>query len=193
MFDNSHPALIVVCGWPLSGKNTIAKHIAEALRVHWIDIDDIRILNFGPPDPHPNISEETMEQDRREMKGSYELLYAGVNIVLGMKRSLIITATFSRASYWEPLLAYLAQYPETALKVIWCRPLKDGDEEIARRLEGRIFGVNSWSSVNSMEHYAEVKNRFEIPPVTHLELDTSPPHSPNECAKQVIAYILSSE
>lgn len=183
------PALIIICGWALSGKNTIAAGILNNLDIRWIDIDAIRILNFGTPDPHPDVSEEKMKRDQEEMKGSYELLYATIEKNLAMRNSLLITATFSRARYWDEILEILKQHPTVNYRVISCEPQNDDSEEISTRLQKRQFGVNCWSAVNSIERYREVKERYKSPPFPHLKLDTSPPNTIAECVRKAIAYI----
>jgi predicted kinase len=183
--------LIVLCGWAVAGKDTLAAAIAKQLNIHWLDIDAVRVLNFGTPNPHP-VSQQEMEKDRREMKGAYDLFYSSITANMAMGRRLIVTATFSRTSYWDNFLEILiAARLSPNLRVIWCKPENDSDEEIARRLASRQFGVNCWSSVNSLERYHEVKARFEIPPVEHLTLDTSPPNTVENCVDEAIKYILS--
>ena len=66
--------LIVVCGWPVSGKTTIAKILQEKLGVHCLDIDPLRREAFGMPHPHPDSSPELMAKDRQEMGGGYRML-----------------------------------------------------------------------------------------------------------------------
>lgn len=188
---NTNPTLAVFCGWAISGKGTVAELVSRKLGIHWIDVDAVRVLSFGPPNPHPNISEMAMNRDREEMKGAYDLLYAATEINLRAKRRLIITATFSRARYWDPITETLGRHPETEPRIIWCKPENDSDDEIRHRLEGRKFGINSWSSVNSLERYHEVRSRFDPIQFPHLELDTSPPNTPEKCAEQAVAYILS--
>lgn len=179
--------LIIVCGWPLSGKTEIARLISQTLEIHWIDIDDIRLLNFGKPNPYPNASNYLMEIDKAEMGGAYELLNTSAKLNLQIGRQLIITATFSRKKYWKNL----QQIGNPAsMKIIWCKPINDSIEEIKRRLSGRQFGINCWSTVNSIERYLEVKTRFENPPPPYLELNTSPPNSVEECVQKAMAYLL---
>ena len=105
MSKTKEQTLIVICGWAMSGKSTIAKEISKTLGIHLIDIDDVRFLNFGRPNPHPDASEKEMERDKKEMIGSYELLCKAIDINLHMNRSLIITATFTRPIYWEIFLS----------------------------------------------------------------------------------------
>lgn len=185
--------LIVICGWALSGKSTIAAGIKGNLDfdTHWIDIDEIRFLNFGPPNPRPDTSEELMQRDRMEMKGSYELLYATIEKNLVMGKSVLVTATFSRARYWNEILEILKRCPEVNVKVVSCEPQNDSKKETRNRINGRVFGKNTWSAVNSIKRYNEVKDRYESPPLPHLKLDSSPPNTIGKCVQEVIAYIQS--
>ncbi len=183
--------LVVVCGWSLSGKSTIAGRLSEKLDVHWVDIDNIRALHFGRPDPNPTATEESRKRDGEEIKGSYNLLYRTADLYLGMSRSLIVTATFSRNRYYDEILQALVKYPHAKLKIVWCVPLHDTDAEMLSRLEKRQFGVNCWSSVNSIEYYKEIKNRYETPALPHLDLDTSSSDMIDQVVELAINYTLS--
>ena len=187
--DNSK--LIVVCGWAVAGKDTIAAALSKRLDIHWLDIDQVRRLNFGEPNPDPT-SEEEMKHDRREMKGAYSLFYTAITENIAMGNDLIVTATLSRTNYWKDFLQALASAgvsPE--LRVIWCKPENDSDEEILRRLAQRKFGVNCWSTVTTLRRYNEIKARFDPPQVEHLTLDTSPPNTIDGCTDKAAEYILS--
>lgn len=183
--------IVIVCGWALAGKDTIAAELSKRLDMPWLDIDQVRRLNFGAPNPLP-VSVEEMDRDRLEMKGSYQLLYSSVGINAAMGRSLIATATFSRAAYWDSFFQSVAAAGASPkLRVIWCKPENDSDEEIAGRLARRQFGVNCWSPVNTLARYNEVKGRFQAPPIEHLMLDTSPPNTIESCVNLAAQYILS--
>src|SRR5882724_11512886 len=96
----SQPMLIVICGWPLSGKNTIAAGIAHHLAMHYIDIDrDIRRPIFGMPNPQPNRSPDLMRRDHDEMLGSYKILWCSADIHLSLGRDLCVSCTLSREAY----------------------------------------------------------------------------------------------
>lgn len=48
--------LVVVCGWPLSGKSSIARQLAQDLGLHWLDHRrKYSASNFreAPPTPRP--------------------------------------------------------------------------------------------------------------------------------------------
>lgn len=174
----------------MSGKSTIAKEISKTLEAHLIDIDDVRFLNFGPPNPNQTKSEER-EIDKKEMFGSYELLLRAAVINLALDRSLIITATFSRETYWDMFRKIVKIPPNVCLKIISCEPQNDSEQEIRNRLTKRTFGKNTWSAVNSFELYEEVKNRYQSPNFPHLKLDTSPPNTVGDSVKRTLTYINS--
>jgi len=114
--------LIVVCGWPASGKTTIARILEEKLGIHRIDIDPMRKVSFGMPYPHPDSEPDLMKKDDQEMGGSYKMLMNAADINLGWGRSVIITATFSRKQGQDEVLALMARYPNVNLRVVWCVP-----------------------------------------------------------------------
>ena len=181
--------LVVVCGWPMAGKSTVARELSRKLGIHHVDIDDnIRFPIFGTPHPHPNSSPELMQKDREEIASSYELLMNAVDVYLRLSRSLIITATFSRKIGQEKLKAVCDRYPNSELKVVQCLPKNDDDEEIQKRLSDRVFGKNCFSSVNSSERYNEVKNRFEPILLPHLKIDTTKPFA--FCIKEALEYLV---
>lgn len=195
-----HPTLIVVCGWPVSGKTTIAKILEERLnadlkdpaipKVHRVDIDEVRRVSIGLPYPHPDESEMLMAKDRLEMGGAYRLLLETADWHLEQGRSVIVTATFSRNKGGQSrILELLEKHTNTTLKVVQCLPTNDPQEEIERRL-ARGFGEGYVGGVNSYKRYLEVKNRYEPIELPHIEIDTSPPHTPEECAAEALRHIL---
>jgi len=171
MFEK--PTLIVIYGWPFSGKTALAVALRKKLDIHHIDIDEVRALMVGIPYPHPDESPELMKRDGQEMAMAYRLLTAGANENLTFNRSLIITATFSRKIGQQMLLDLMAKHPDAQLKVIQCVPQGDTDEEVARRMVNRDFGQNAYvGGVNSVKRYKEVKGRYEPIELPHLELLT---------------------
>lgn len=168
-----HPTLVVICGWPFSGKTTLATALSKELCVHHVDIDEVRTLMVGLAHPHPNESPELMKRDGQEMGMAYRLLLAGAHENLEAGRSLIITATFSRKSGQQMLLGLMANHPNAQLKVIQCIPVGDNTEEVFLRITTRIFGEDDYmGAVNSPERYFEVKARFEPIVLPHFEVYT---------------------
>lgn len=183
--------LTVLCGWPMSGKTTVARGLAEKLNRHWIDADDIWVLCFGKPNPNP-VTEEEKAKDREEVRRTYQLLIAAAAKNLEMGRSIIISAPFSRQIGWDDVTNMLKQFPEVQLKVIWCCPSADSTDEINVRLANRQFGFNCWSSVNTQERYLAGREKFEPPTVPHLVLDTSPPHTEAESIELALLFVQAS-
>jgi predicted kinase len=192
MPESRSPMLVVVCGWPLSGKTAIAERLSEVLAIPFVDIDkNIRRPMFGQPHPRPE-SEELKQIDREEMSACYEILLHIAEVCLRLHRRLIISATFSRNAGIETIGSISRKYPEADIKVIWCRPKNDTEEEIERRLARRREETDQASSVTTMRRYAEVKERYEdIVGVPHLELDTSPPKTVTQSESEAIRYILA--
>lgn len=173
MNEIKKPTLIVVCGWPFSGKTTLATALREELGVHHVDIDEVRTLMVGLAHPHPNESQELMKRDGQEMAMSYRLLLAGAHENLAAGRPLIITATFSRKVGQQMLLELMAKHTDAQLRIIQCVPRGDTDEEVARRMASRKFGQGAYmGAVNSVERYKEVKARYDRIELPHLEMPT---------------------
>ncbi len=173
-----HPTLVVICGWPFSGKTTLAKGLVKLGQdnkdpVHHIDIDEVRALMVGIPYPHPNESLELMKRDATEMAMAYRLLLAGAHENLDIGRSLIITATFSRKVGQQMLLDLMAQHPNAELKFIQCVPQGDIEDEVARRMASRGFGEGAYvGGVNSPARYFEVKGRYDPIGLPHIKIGT---------------------
>ena len=182
--------LTVICGWPMSGKTTVARGLKHALGDHWIDADDVWVLFFGQPNPNP-VTEEERAKDGQEVRRTYQLLIAGAGLHLELGRSLIISAPFSRTVGWSDLTEMMKGIPDVEVKVIWCKPSSDNETEIAQRLSLRQFGVNCWSSVNTSDRYLSGRGKFETPAIPHLMLDTSLPFTEGDSVSQALAYIKS--
>ncbi|MEK7181168.1 MAG: AAA family ATPase [Patescibacteria group bacterium] len=196
MMELEKPKIVVFCGKPLSGKSTIAKAVAEQIGAYLVDIDDnVRTPLVGMPHPHPNKFEELMQNDRLEMAAAYDLLFATIQTYMArLKRSLVVTATFSRkAGGQDRLLSTWDSYKESVdLRVLWCNPRNFDDAEVLRRLASRSFGVGGYiGGVNSLERVREVEARFEPIMIPHIALDTSSPENEHACIVQALDYILN--
>lgn len=202
------PTIIVVCGHPASGKTAITKLLAERLnaghtnpvepRVHFVDNDDVRKTCVGTPYPYPQESRTLLAKDKAEMSGVYKFLFCIAEWHLAERRSLILTASFSRKAYWINFLRILEAHRTEAralrgkgasLKIVQCILRNDAKEEVEKRLTGRSAEYSG--SLNSLPHYLEVKARYEPIEFPHLEVDTSPPKTPEECAEQALQYVLA--
>ena len=189
MRDRLNDILIVVYGWPLSGKGTVARGISEALDIRHLDIDEhIRRPVFGVPRRHPEVSPVLMQRDTQEMLASYKLLLLAAECFLELHRPLILSATFSRCSYHAMLARLIGKHPDVQLKLIWCCPTNDSAKEIDRRLEKRRQ-ENGASAVNSIDRYMEVKSRFQSIQLPHIQIDTSPPKAEKDAIGEALRYI----
>lgn len=184
-----HPTLTYVVGWPLSGKSTIAKKVSHKLGVHWVDIDDVRRLAVGLPNPHPNKSPELADRDTKEMAGAYRFVHDIASWHAEQARSLIVTFTCSRVSGQNAIRDVAERFVNMRVRVIWCRPTNDTKEEIQKRLS-RGFGEGGYvGGVNSMERYNEVKMRYQRIGLPCLTIDTSPPNTIDACVNATVAHI----
>lgn len=189
--------LIVVCGLPLTGKSTITQFLSSQLGIQYIDIDsNVRFPLFGKPDPNPYHSPETEALSRKEMGECYDLLIHAARSNLTLGKSVIITATFSSLRSRENLTQIVQDYPSVKLSIIVCGCWIEHEDaekkEIERRLETRTFGKDYFGGCNSVEHYLADKKRYAVwtNELPHLNLDTFPPHTIEECLSQTLAYIL---
>jgi len=126
------------------------------------------------------------------MSACYEILLHIAEVCLRLKRQLVVAATFSRRTGVKDIVSLSRRYPDADIKVIWCRPKNDAEEEIRMRLARRNEEADQSSAVTTMARYTEVKKRYEeIVDLPHLELDTSPPKTIADCVSEALNYILA--
>ncbi len=180
------PQLIVLRGLPASGKSTLAALIAKALGFHWIDVDAVRLIATGMPNPHPNAEDGSLKRDGEEMGISYRMMLAMVDENLKAGRSVIMTATFSRAMAHDQIEKLLADNPGTELKMIWCdtEGITDPSLEIRFNREGYL------GATNTVERFRELEAHFvkdiNLP---QFRLRTAWMHTINECLDHALDYI----
>lgn len=169
-----HPTMIFICGWPFSGKTSLAKRVRDELNGHHIDIDDMRWLAIGKPHPHPNKSPELTRKDEQEMGGAYRLVFTTIDWHLEMGRSILATATLSSKPHGqEKLRAVYEKYPAALVRIIQCVPENDTPEAVAEMMAKRDFGEDGYKgTVNSSERYYEVKGRYHPIELPHLKIPT---------------------
>ncbi len=192
----SSPLVVAVAGLPAVGKGTLAKALSQALNVRYLDIDDnIRLPIFGPPHSNSYTDPVLMAQGRAEMGQSYDLLLHAAEAHLNLSRSVIVTATFSHALARKNLQGVMERHPEARLRVIWCRTRREEVElpEIERRLDPSVrkFGVNYFGGCTTLAHYLADKERYPDMDLPHLELDTFPPNTVEECARRALEFVNS--
>jgi predicted kinase len=186
------PAVIVVCGWPLSGKSEVASRVGRALGLHVADDDEIAAACVGLPDPDWRSSDERRRRNLNRTAMAYELLHQTVRVHLEIAeppRSIVVASTYSRPSSWRFLQKALAPHPRARLAVVWLRPVDDTPDRVHELLERRAAAGYRGGCTTAAEYF-DVKARFVPPPMPHLMLDTWLRSTPEECARRSLDYIL---
>jgi len=173
--------VIALAGLLFAGKSTLAKLLEPELKLARFDINDIRLWLF----PYDAIdSEKDRGLDELQVRASWKSLYALTDSVLEAQKSVILAATFSRASYRQELFKIAAKH-DALVKFIYCWA---PDEVIISRVEDRIRESNDPLNPRSAAAYFRVKARYEkIIAPDLLELDTS--QSPQTCLAKIMEYV----
>jgi predicted kinase len=179
----SQPVLWIVCGLPASGKSTLAGALAAVVDANVIRSDVIRKRLFsGSPAPSDPDAYGTGMYSALASEATYERLFDLAHEDLKKGKSVIIDATFSRASR-------LAQ----ALRVATCRqatPVIVECRATEATLAARLLKRETEPSVSDARliHLEAFKKRFEpIAPVgnaIHMLVDTQNP--PAACLRQIL-------
>ena len=182
-FSNK-PLLIIICGWPLSGKSQLANKIHESTGIHVADIDEISHVCIGMPSSRNEI------KNRMEM--AYELLHHTVRVhleVASVPQSLIIVATYSRLSSWDFLLKVLKPHYECiSIKVIWIRPVDDLYKNVNKLLLDRAKS-KYYGCCDTIKEYFHIKKRFLPPPIPYVTISSWFQSSIDECTEKALNYI----
>lgn len=179
------PQLIILRGLPASGKSTLAKLVAQALKIHLIDVDDARFICTGPPHPRPEESPELRKKDGQEMGSAYATMLFMADRNLKMGRDVILTATFSRSLGKEQIDKLVADNPGTELKIVWCNPRDITQAEVELRLRREGYR----GATTTFGRWQELQAAYERIDLPMLDLNTAPPHTVNECVRLAIDYI----
>lgn len=194
LMAQAEPVLIFVCGWPMSGKTELAQHLSLQLGIHYVDIDDLRWMLFGQPNPHPDASPILRARDRQEMSASYRILFDVIDWHLSASRSILVTAPLSLKVGGQTEVERLwRKYPNTLLRVVQCLPENDTPEAVACMMAKRSFGTTGGykGAVNSSQRYFEVKDRYQPIELPHIKVQTwGSTQSIEDGVQMVIEYVL---
>lgn len=176
-------SLVVIRGLPLSGKTTLGLALAKHLGIHYVDVDAIRHVAVGKPDLAPYASPERRQRDREDMVLSYRIMHITAAANLAAERSLVISATYSREAYQQGLLEAVAAAGAPVdlkgLRLVF----NDTEEEVARRIADRDFGVGG---CNAVSHYFDDRARYQkVSLFPFYKIDTS------AAREEVLALALS--
>lgn len=166
--------LIFIVGLPTTGKSMLGARIKSETGIHFLDIDDVAHLCFGPPERDPYATPGGMDRDRKRMFGAYNVLATAANFNLTRGDSIIVAATFSRPTYWNDIFLPIAkQNSGTEIRVVWCRILNNEETAVTKRVARD--GYNG--ACKSLDHYLKDRSRYIAPPeeLPQIVVDTSRP------------------
>lgn len=184
---------MLLVGHPGSGKSKIASLLLEMIGggIRHYDIDDVRVENFGKPADNDGTDPEIKARDDREMAGVYNIMLGKIDGFLRAEHPLMITCTLSSKKWGQDrVLKICSRYPNAKVGVVWCCPDITKDQ-LAERFQNRDE-EGYLGATQSVDRAWELRERYEpIVMPNHLKLDTGPAHTPEECVKLVLDYILS--
>ncbi len=185
------PTIVVICGWPCSGKSAVARELRKSIPMHLIDSDETRQFAVGGFNPNWEATEEARRQNQQEMALCYDIAHRAAATHAKLGKHLMLTFLYTSPTSWKFLREALSPYPDTALKVIWCYPGFDDESRIRTILEKRVT-EGYFGGSQTYEHYCYNKSQFHPPEVPHLKVLTFV-QTPEECARQALNYILTLE
>lgn len=150
---------VVMRGFPGTGKSTIARAVAAALRAPLIDRDVIRQKAVDVFGDNPGIG-----------RFSYELMFALCKEQLRLGLGVVVDTPLTYRDTYDQCLA-LAETFEIPMLVVHCQCPPDVQK---RRLEGRK-GMVSAFQITSWEEWLRWKPRFEDFDDNGCVIDTSNP------------------
>jgi adenylate kinase family enzyme len=181
------PTIVVICGWPCSGKSTVAAVLRKLIPMHLVDSDQARQFSLGGFGPEWETSEETRRQNQEEMALCYDVAHRIAAFHAKTGRHLMLTYPYTRSTSWKFLTQTIEPYHQTALRVIWCYPGKDDSEFMRNILADRVTEGYSGGS-QTYDQYYYGKSQFQPPAVPHKKVLTFL-QTPEECARQALEYI----
>ena len=151
--------LIVMRGYPGTGKSTIARAISAALHAPLIDRDILRQKAVDIFGNLPHVG-----------RFSYELMFALTEEQLGLGLSVVVDTPLTYRTTYEQAKE-LAQTFHVPMLVVHCQC---SPEVQKRRLEGRVGKVSEFQ-ITSWEEWMQWKPRFEDFDDEGCIIDTSNP------------------
>lgn len=191
--DDVYPLLIAMKGHPGTGKSTLARRLAAALRFPLLDKDDVRdctlLLQQSSPD---SSTAAAMLNDL-----SYSVLWKMAETQLEVGLSVVVDSPLSRRSHLDSLVE-LAGRAGARVAVVECRP---GDEvEWRRRLERRGEGSgaswhkpSTWQDLIGLVRGYEGCAEYDVGPVARIVLDTTGGADVDALVEVVLQFVGSNK
>src|SRR5216683_4851969 len=151
--------LIVMRGYPGTGKSTIARAIAAALHAPLIDRDILRQKAVDIFGDHPQVG-----------RFSYEMMFALTKEQLSLGLSVVVDTPLTYHTTYEQSKELASAY-HTPMLVVHCQCPPEVQK---RRLEGRKGKVSEFQ-ITSWEEWEQWKPRFEEYEDGGCVIDTSNP------------------
>lgn len=179
------PVIIAMKGHPGTGKSTLAKAIAAALRRPLLDKDDIRDATFPLSSATPAAVLNAL---------SYDALWRVASTQLRLGLSVVVDSPLSRRDHLDNLLR-IAGGAHRVL-IVECRP--SDQTEWRRRLENRgSEGGGGWhkpATWKVLEHLLEGYGgctEYDVDEVAKLVVDTTRPGGVEGLLSSVLDFIES--
>ncbi len=151
--------LVVMRGFPGTGKSTIARLLAAALHASLIDRDIIRQTAVQVFGEHPQVGQF-----------SYELMFALTREQLSLGLNVVVDTPLTYRTTYEQCKE-LARAFQIPMLVVHCQCPPEVQK---RRLEGRKGNVSAFQ-ITSWEEWEQWKPRFEAYEDGGCTIDTSKP------------------
>jgi uncharacterized protein len=167
------PWLLLTCGLMGSGKSVLADALAQRLDVEVLSSDVMRKEMAGiKPTTAAHAAYGVGLYTAERTEATYAHLFERAECLLAQGRSLLLDASFQRASHRAQARQLAARVgAEFGVLECWCP-----DEELRRRLASRVAQGGSVSD-GRWELIAQQRQAFEplfeIPPWQHLKVDTT--------------------
>ncbi len=178
--------VIAITGLPTSGKTSLGKALAEALGIHFVDIDAGPSLCGPPQEMDPHATDEKLTREQKRMRVAYTVLHAAVESNLDQGFPLVVCATYSRHGSQE-FLRKAVEGKGGVLKVILCK-YDDTPEEIDRRIAERLR-TGATGGCRSTKHYLTDRDRFEGINLPHMIVQMDGADGVKNAVAQIIEYL----
>jgi len=145
--------IVAMKGHPGSGKSTIARSLAQALKWPLLDKDDVRDSTLPIQNLIPSSSAGGLLNDL-----SYAVIWKMAETQLELGSSVVIDSPLSRPHLFHQIAALAARHGALLL-LVECRAVDS--QEWKRRLEDRARASPSWHKPSSWEALQELVEGYQ--------------------------------